>query len=419
MKKSIRIVSYLVIFSTVFFTGWESANWYRTAKMAKAGAQQSHLTQGQQHDNSPISALSSLLNSQNDQADLSLFWKVWKELFDIYVDERALDRQNMVYGAIKGMVSSLDDPYTVFMTPNETKDFDASLNGRLEGIGAELTVKNQALTVVSPIKNSPAERAGLLPGDIIYKIDGDLTTEMTLFEAITRIRGEKGTKVMLTILRKGNDKPFDVAITRDEVNIESVSMQDKGNGIYLIAIHEFSDNTKAEFDKAVQKIFLHEPKGMIIDLRYNGGGYLDTSVDLLSEFLKGRKEAVIIKKRQGKPDEPIFVSGNAVLGDIPLVVLVNKGSASASEIFAGAIQDHKRGLVIGEQTFGKGSVQEVDKLADGSSLRLTIAKWFTPGGRSISDVGITPDRAIPMSEKDIEAKKDPQLDEALKVLRGL
>lgn len=342
-----------------------------------------------------------------------MFWKVWGTVSDLYVDESKLNKETMVYGAIKGMVASVNDPYTVFMTPDETKDFDDSLNGTLEGIGAELTVKEGVLVIISPLKNSPAEKAGLLPGDIVYKIDGNITSDMTLFDAITKIRGTKGTKVTLNILRKGKKDPFDVAITRDNVNIESVSLEDKGQGIYYIAINQFSDNTKTEFDNAIQKILLKDPKGIVLDLRYNGGGYLDISVDILSEFFKGKVEAVTIKKRNSKDNETLYVSGNAPLANVPLVVLVNKGSASASEIVAGAIQDHKRGIVMGEQSFGKGSVQEVDKLPDGSSLRITIAKWYTPGGKNISEVGITPDIVVPETEKDVAAKKDPQLDAAI------
>lgn len=402
----------------VFIFGWESASYYITAKTIKSqGTEQEHST-----DNSPISALSSLIGNGNEQADLGLFWKVWNEIYDIYVDEKALNKQTMVYGAIKGMVAALNDPYTVFMNPDETKDFDASLNGTLQGIGAELSVKDQTLVVVSPLKGSPAEKAGLRPGDIVYKIDGTLTSDMTFLQAVAKIRGPKGTKVTLQIYRKDSKEknvPFDVSIIRDEVNVESVSLEEKGDGLYYIAINQFSDSTKAEFDNAIQKILLKEPKGIILDLRYNGGGYLDISVQILSEFLKGKQEAVTIKKRDSKANETLYVSGTAPLGNVPLVVLVNKGSASASEIVAGAIQDHKRGLIIGEQTFGKGSVQEVDKMPDGSSLRITIAKWYTPKGINISEVGITPDQVVPFTEEDMKNKKDPQMDAAMKYLKNL
>ncbi len=405
MKKFQRSFLTAFVLLLVFAIGWESSIYYQS----RSG--------GYVENTSKNPSL--ILPAGHDSVDLNLYWKVWNELFDMYVNESKLDKQAMVYGSIKGMVSALNDPYTVFMDPQESKSFDESLNGNLEGIGAELTVKDQTLQVISPIKNSPAEKAGLLPGDIIYKIDGNLTTDMSLFSAISKIRGPKGSQVTLTILRKGKNQPFDLAITRDTVNVESVSLEDKGNGIYYIAINQFSDSTKTEFDKAIQQILLKEPKGIVLDLRYNGGGYLDISVDILSEFLKGKVAAVTIKKRDPKDDETLYVSGNAPLGDVPLVVLVNKGSASASEIVAGAIQDHKRGLILGEQSFGKGSVQEIDKMPDGSSLRITIAKWYTPNGRSISEVGITPDQVVAYTEKDAEQKKDPQMDAALKYLRDL
>lgn len=414
MNRTSRIISYLLIFTTVFATGWASANFYQSRVSAGSyGGTQQNVP-------SPVNAFSSLLSAGSDQspADLTLFWKVWGMVSNLYVDQTAIDSQTMVYGAIKGMVASLNDPYTVFMTPDETKDFNDSLNGDLQGIGAELTVKDQVLVVISPLKDSPAEKAGLLPGDIVYKIDGNLTSDMTLFQAITKIRGTKGTKVTLSIIRKGNKDPFDVAITRDDVNIESVSTEDKGNGIFYIAINQFSSNTTAEFDAAVQKILPSSPKGIILDLRYNGGGYLDSSVAILSDFLEGKQTAVTIKRRNSQDDETMDVTGNAPLANVPLVVLVNKGSASASEIVAGAIQDHKRGIIMGEQTFGKGSVQEVDQLPDGSSLRVTIAKWYTPNDKNIGEVGITPDIIVPLTEQDSEAKKDPQLDAALKYLQG-
>lgn len=411
MKRYQKIIGSILVLVIIFAAGWESASYYILVRGGK--------NQVKQEDASPLAALTSLMSSEDDRADLGLFWRVWDTLDELYVQEEALDKQQMVYGAIKGMVSALDDPYTVFMTPNETKEFDQNLHGTLLGIGAELSVKDQLLVVVSPLKNSPAEKAGLLPGDVVYKIDGNLTSDMTLFDAISKIRGEKGTKVTLTIVRKGKEQPFDVSIVRDEVNIESVTLEEKEDGIYNIIVNQFSDNTMVEFDKIVQKLLLKDPKGIIIDLRYNGGGYLDIAVDMLSELVKGKVPAVTIKKRDEKENKTLNTSGNPVLGDVPLVVLINKGSASASEIVAGAIQDHKRGLIFGEQSFGKGSVQEVDKMPDGSSLRITIAQWFTPNGKNVSEVGITPDRVIPLTEEDFNAKKDPQLDEAVKYLLSL
>ncbi len=413
MKKFPKSLKYIAAFLVVFIFGWESASYYILKKQATE-----HKVM-QQEEVSPVAALSSLITPTQEKADLTIFWQVWDMLYKSYVDETSLSDQRMVYGAIKGMVASLDDPYTVYMTPDETKEFDQSLNGQLEGIGAELTVRDGNLIVVSPLKNSPAEKAGLMPDDIVYKIDGLMTSDMTLFDAIMKIRGQKGTKVVLTIVRKSVDKPFEVSIERDTVNVESVSMEDKGKGIFLISINEFNDTTKPEFEAKIKELLLLDPKGIILDLRNNGGGYLDISVDILSEFLTDNADVVTIKRRNEADNETMHVSGNAKLADVPLVVLINGGSASASEIVAGAIQDHKRGLLIGEQSFGKGSVQEVDPLPDGSSLRMTIAKWYTPNGKNIDKVGIKPDMEVKLTQEDADKDKDPQLDAAIKYLQNL
>jgi carboxyl-terminal processing protease len=414
MKRIPKSLVYLLAFLVIFTFGWESASYYILKKQADTNKV------FKQEEVSPVAALSSLMtNTDESKADLSVFWKVWDMVDELYVNETALDKQQMVYGSIKGMVASLGDPFTVYMTPDETKEFDQSLNGQLEGIGAELTVRDGNLIVVSPLKNSPAEKAGLQPGDIVYKIDGEMTSEMTLFDAITKIRGEKGTTVILTIVRESVKEPFEVPIARETVNVESVSMEDKKDGIYLISINQFNDTTKPEFEAKVKELLLLEPKGIILDLRYNGGGYLDSSVDIVSEFIKGVEDVVTIKRRADTDNETLRTSGLARLGDVPMVVLINQGSASASEIVAGAIQDHKRGILMGEQSFGKGSVQEVDKLPDGSSLRVTIAKWYTPLDKNIDQVGIKPDIEVKISDEDSAKDIDTQLDAAIKYLKEL
>lgn len=409
MKKSPRILAYVLAFLITFSLGWGSSSYYFSQKVAPA-----------QNSSPNDSGLGNLFGAgNNDRPNLETFWTVWDILSESYVDETILNDQNQVYGAIKGMVSALNDPYTVYMNPDETKEFDQSLSGELEGIGAELTVRDQALVVVSPLKNSPAEKAGLLPEDIVYKIDGEVTAEMSLFDAIMKIRGEKGTKVTLTIIRRGIDEPFDVGIVREKVNVESVSMEDKGNGIYYLSISQFSENTTVEFSAKVNQLILKQPKGLILDLRYNGGGLLDIAVNVLSELIPGKKVAVSIKQRNAEKNQQLYVNGNAHLGTVPLVVLINKGSASASEIVAGAIQDYKRGILMGEKSFGKGSVQDIHPLKDGSSLRITIAKWYTPNDQNIDHVGIKPDIEIKMTDEDYEQKKDPQLDAAIEYLENL
>lgn len=343
--------------------------------------------------------------------------EVWAALQKSYYDGSKLTLKKLEYGAVRGFVSAIDDPYTVFMDPEESKEFGDDLSGTLEGIGAELDVKEGRLTVVTPLKNSPAQAAGIKSGDFIYKIDNDFTEDMTLYEAIHRIRGPKGTVVTLTLIREGNFKPFEAKITRDEIALESVTVEKLDGDIFHVSISQFSDRTKAEFNPIIERLLLEKADGIVLDLRGNGGGFLDVSIDIVSEFLKGEVPAAIIKKRAGEENEIVKTDGSARLADIPLAVLVDGGSASASEIVAGAIQDYKRGAVMGEKTFGKGSVQEINELKDGSSLRLTIAKWFTPLDRSIDGVGITPDKEVKFTEEDAEKDLDPQLAEAVKWLK--
>ena len=396
--------SKIVAIALIFFLGWQSASYYLKSSSI------TEIKKTEEKKNVP-GILSNSLKSE----DLKLLFEVWDILKNDYVEEKTIDKDEQVYGAIRGMVDSLEDPYTAFMTPDQTQEFQNNLDGNLEGIGVEVTIENQNLVVVSPIKGSPAEKANVKPGDIIYEIEGEETSQMSLYEAIMRIRGDKGTLVHLTILREGEKTPLDVSIVRDSIQIESLSWEEKDGDIAYIAINQFSDSTLTELQIAINEILLKEPKGLIIDLRYNGGGYLDIAVDILGELIEGKKKAVIIKQRESK-NEDIYLEGKGHLADIPLVVLVNYGSASASEILAGAVQDYKRGVVIGEQTFGKGSVQEVITLEDGSSLRMTIAKWFTPLGRTIDHVGIQPDRVVEFTEKDVETETDPQLEAALQYL---
>ena len=350
-----------------------------------------------------------------DDVNLDLYWTVWEELTDKYYIQEVLDEESMIYGSIKGLVESLDDPYTVFMTPQETEEFTSSLDGKLEGIGAELTVEDQQLVVVAPLRKSPAEKSGLLPGDIIYKIEGELAAEMSLIDAIMSIRGEKGTTVNITIVREGVNEPFDVSIVRDSIDIESVTVEKLDSDIVYLSVNQFNDKTKDEFGRAISEMILEEPKGMIVDLRYNGGGYLDIAVDLLSYLLPSDTLAVTLKEI-GQDDNEMYTNGNPKVLDIPLVVIVNESSASASEIVAGAIQDHQRGIVLGTQSFGKGTVQEVETFFDNSSIRLTIAKWFTPNGRDIDKLGITPDIIVEITEEDLIDEYDAQKEAAIEYL---
>ncbi len=354
--------------------------------------------------------------------DLSRFWEVNALINKSFVDETKIDTQQQLYGAISGLVDSLEDPYSVFMNPDETEQFNSSLNGELQGIGAELTVEEGVLTVLSPLKDSPAQEAGILPGDIIYLVDEQPTSEMTLFEAIMAIRGEQGTQVHLTLLRKEVDEPIEVTITRQEISVDSVELtmiEQDGKNLAHLAIFQFGDDTYNEFEEAVRQISLSDPDGLVLDLRMNGGGYLDAAVQIISEFFSDEKTAVIVKYRD-RDNQVIKTTGNGQLIDIPVVVLIDEGSASSSEILAGALQDYGRATLRGEQSFGKGSVQELDELSDGSTLRLTVAKWFTPLDHSIDHTGITPNVEVTNEGTvPVDPATDVQLQAALDYLLSL
>lgn len=362
-----------------------------------------------------------------EEVDMGLFWDVWNMVEGNYVDIEEVNTQDQVYGAISGMVNSLDDPYSVFMNPEETEQFQSSLDGELQGIGAELTVEEGKLVIVSPLKDSPAEEAGLLPGDHIYMVfdvelnDWLATSELTLWEAITKIRGEPGTEAKLKVLREGTEDPIEFTIVREQIDVPSVNLEfveREGQKLAHLAIYQFGDDTFTEFEEAVREVLLADADGMVLDMRLNGGGYLDVSIEIMSEFFEDSRTGVIVKRRNAA-DEIIQTTGRGQLKDLPLVVLIDEGSASASEILAGALQDYARATLMGEQSFGKGSVQELDDLSDGSSIRLTIAKWYTPSERSIDDTGITPDITVSMEPTGIDTENDVQLDAALEYLLNL
>jgi carboxyl-terminal processing protease len=408
MKKSTRIASYIAVFGLVFSSGLLTGNSLPTHSLSVNSGSNTGSILGATQDNQL-------------KADLNLktMGLVKNILQKKYIHVNDLNIEKLSQGAVKGMVSALDDPYSEFMTPEETQQFNESLNAELEGIGAELTVRDQLLLVISTIKDSPAQKAGLLSDDVIVKINEEIVADMTLYEAVKKIQGKKGTEVKLTLLRKDQKAPLELKIIRDTIAVESVRSKEVEKGIWHVEINQFSDDTRMEFNRIINEIKLKNPKGIILDLRFNGGGYLEGAVDILSAFIRGEKEVVSIEYREAKNNEKLKTSGNAQFPDLPLIVLINKGSASASEIVAAAIQDLKRGLLMGETSYGKGTVQEVDPLPDGSSLRFTIAKWITPSGRSINKVGLTPDREVVPQKEDYEKKFDRQLDEAVKYLRTL
>jgi len=304
-----------------------------------------------------------------------------------YVEE--VDEKELVYGAIKGMLSTLD-PHSSFLPPEAFKEMKIDTKGEFGGLGIQIGIKNHILTIIAPIEDTPAYRAGLKAGDKIIKINGESTKNITLYEAVQKLRGPKGTKVTITILREGVDKPFDVTIVRDIIRIKSVKYKEIEKGIGYVKITQFQEKTGRELKDALRELKKKGIYSLILDLRNNPGGLLKSAVDVSSQFLPQGKLVVYIKGRSGEKTEFRTRNGNEYF-NAPMVVLVNEGSASASEIVAGALQDWRRALILGTQTFGKGSVQTVIPLSDGSALRLTTARYYTPKGRSIQTTGITPD----------------------------
>ncbi len=348
-----------------------------------------------------------------EQVDLSLLWGVWRLLQKHYLRPEGMSSDTMVYGAVSGLVDSLGDPYTLFMTPKDTKDFDNAMSGTLEGIGAQLDSQSGIVTIVAPLKGSPAEKAGLLARDAIIKVDDVDVTTLRLDEVVTKIRGPKGTTVKITVIRPGKNDPVTVSVVRDAIHIPSVEWNlvksEKGT-IAVVALNQFGDDAIPEITKAIESL-PKDIKGFVLDLRYNGGGYLDGATDLVSMFQKTGK--VVSVERRGMPSEEHNVTGKTLLPDTPMVVLINAGSASASEITAGALKDSGRAKIIGTQSFGKGTVQEIIDLPGGSSLRVTTAKWLTPSGHDLAKKGITPDIVVDRTAEDVKASKDPQLDAAV------
>ncbi len=346
--------------------------------------------------------------------NFSLFWEVWNTIQNEYID-KPVGETKLLYGATSGLVSALKDPYSVFLTPEPAKEFQDDLKGKFEGIGAEIGIRDSVLTIISPLSESPAEKAGLKPKDRVVEINKENTQGISLNDAVLKIRGEKGTPVVLKIYRESDNQFHEITIIRDEIKIVSVKWEIKENNIGYIKITNFNHDTDARFKQAVNEIILQNPKGVILDLRNNPGGYLDRSVTIASYWLEIGKTVVQEESATGDKKQ-YLANGQAQLKNYPTVVLVNQGSASASEIVAGALQDYKIATIIGMKTFGKGSVQTLRNFSDGSAIKLTIARWLTPNNRQIDSVGIEPDEIIDLTEEDFKNEKDPQLEKAIEIL---
>ncbi len=369
----------------------------------------------------PVPVLKNLINKEAGQpkgVNFSTFWDAWNILHEKYANQDKLNTQDMVYGAIDGMVKAIGDPYTVFFKPKESEEFSQQINGSFSGIGIEVGLRNNILTVIAPIKDTPAAKAGLLAGDKILKIDGKPTDGMKLDEAVSLIRGPRGMQIKLTITRNGPEKSKEVAITRDNIKIPAVDWKMLDSNTAYIRMYIFNKNVDSEFKKAAKEIATSKANKIILDLRNNPGGLLDSAVNIAGYFFD--PDQVVTSERFGNGTENIFkTQPNGELKDYPLVVLINKGSASASEILAGALKDNRGVTIVGETSFGKGSVQEIAALPQKASLKITIAKWFTPKGASIDEQGIKPDIEIKTTEDDTKAGKDPQLDKARELIKNL
>ncbi|MEI8096513.1 MAG: S41 family peptidase [Candidatus Moraniibacteriota bacterium] len=367
---------------------------------------------------SPEDAIIINKNSQDKTIDFSLFWKVWSLLKDKYVDGGKLDARTLFYGAIKGMLAATGDPYTTFFDPKENREFQEDISGTFDGIGAEMGIKNDILTIIAPLEGMPAEKAGLMAGDKIIKVEDTPTTSMTLEEAVGKIRGPKGTEVKLTIFRVGEEEYRTIIVKRDTILVKSVRFEMKEKNIAYIRVSRFGDDTKKEFTEAVRQTLEKKATKLIIDVRNNPGGFLETSVDMASLMLP-LGETVVMEENGSGDRKELKTRGGDVLSSFPTVVLLNEGSASASEILAGALKDNRENVtLVGKKSFGKGSVQELIPVNKETSVKITVARWLTPAGHQINTVGISPDIEVDLKMDDINNKRDPQLDKALEILNG-
>lgn len=358
------------------------------------------------------------INGDSQNTDFSVFWQAWDIISKNYLNDKNINTQNKVYGAISGLVQSLGDPHSQFFDPPDNKRFTEDIQGNFGGIGAEIGMKKDRIVVVSPLKNSPAEKVGLKAEDVILAVNSTSTEGLAVDQAVAMIRGPKGSEVKLTVFREGWDKPKEISIIRDTIVTPTIDASVREGNIAYVQLHRFNANANQLFYEAMVDVLNKGARGMVFDLRNNPGGYLDVAVDLSGWFVPRGTVVVSQSSRNGVTGE-LRASGNAALKDFPIVVLTNGGSASASEILAGALRDLRGVKLIGETTFGKGTVQEIMDLKDGSSLKLTIAHWVLPSGRILDHDGLVPDIEVKPSEKDIESGNDVQLTKAFEVMREM
>lgn len=357
----------------------------------------------------------------SEAVNMDPFWRTWNILNDKFVSAsstKTISDEDRLYGAISGMVASMGDPYTVFFTPEEKSKFDESIEGVFEGVGMEVGIQDDVLTVVSPLKDSPAQKAGIEKGDVIVSIDDVDSLDMKVEEAISRIRGPKGTTVTLSLLKKGAEKPVEIKVVRDKIIVPTLETEIIGD-TFVIRLYNFGANAATEFEGAIKQFEKSHKNKLILDMRGNPGGYLDAAVDIASWFLPAGKTVVTEDFGQGKEPKVFRSKGYTLLKNNPkMIVLIDEGSASASEILAGALKEQGVAQLVGKKSFGKGSVQELIDITKDTALKVTIARWLTPNGISISAGGLTPDVEVPF---DVELfkkhDKDTQLQKALELLK--
>lgn len=351
-------------------------------------------------------------------ADFQEFWDVWRLIDEKFPESSAVDSEARVHAATKGLVESLGDKYSQFFDPEEADYFNQNLSGEFGGVGMEVGAREEGIVVISPLKDSPAYKAGIKAGDVIVAVDGEPLSGVSIDEAVQQIRGEVGTEVVLTMYREGDEGTREVKIIRDTIKVPTIDTHIE-DGVFVIELYSFSETSPKLFREALQEFIDSNVQYLVLDLRGNPGGFLEAAIDMASWFLPEGK--VVVTESYAEGDEDVHRSkGYDVFNqNLKFVILVDGGSASASEILAGALQDHDMATIVGTQTFGKGSVQELVPVKGGGSLKITVAKWLTPDGLSISDNGLTPDVEVEFTEEDVEADRDVQLEKAIEVVKGL
>jgi carboxyl-terminal processing protease len=399
-KNSVFLGSVLVVFSIIFFVGFYAGR---------------HSVEEQQK----VQGLLNMTDEKDSSVDFASFWKAWNIINEKYLPETAtstVKNQDKVYGAISGLVYSLGDPHSVFFPPVESKDFADSVSGSFEGVGMEVDIKEGILTVIAPLKNTPAYKAGIKAGDKILKINDRIIENIKTEDAIKLIKGKKGTKVTFTILRKDIEKPFEVSVIRDVIDIPTIETDTKGD-VFIIRLFSFTATSPNLFRNALREFVESGKTKLVLDLRGNPGGYLESAVDIASWFLPAGK-VVVVEESKNKDENKDFRSRgyNIFNENLKMAILIDGGSASASEILSGALSEYKKAILVGTKSYGKGSVQELLPITDDTSIKITVARWLTPNGHSISKGGLTPDVLVEFDSEKFKKGEDVQLNKAIEEL---